>query len=480
LLRQLLTESLLLAVLGGALGLLLAHWTNQGLIHRLTEDGRPVVRLELNFAVLGFAFLASAFSGLAFGLVPAWLASRADLNAALKLGVRDGGAGSSRHRLRHGLIVAQVALALMLLAGAGLVLNGLSRFSTADLGWRIEGLHAGYLNLPAAAYPDADARRQFMDRLQETIAALPGVERASLANLLPVSGARSHIGLAIEASATPVTSGLSSLAFVSLGYFQTLGIQLMEGREFAPTDTPARPGVVVVNETFARACWPTASAVGQRIGQPGDWLEIVGVVADVLSATDPGEPTTRFQCYRPLAQDPQSGLVVVARGNVTAESLRRVVAEIDPDLPLSEAGAVGATVGRFFGQVAIAGWLLAVFAGLGLLLAALGTYGVIAGFVGQRTREIGVRMALGAQIRGVLWLVLGKGLRLTAMGLLLGGVGAVGLARVLASLTPGLKANAPGVVIIAGGLLLAVAFVACWFPARRAAKVDPMEALRSE
>jgi len=480
LLWQLLTENLLLAVLGGLLGLVLAQWTNQWLIHRLTEDGRPLVRLELNFAVLGFALLASTISGLAFGLVPAWLASRTDLITTVKQGVRDGGAGYSRNRLRHGLIVAQVAMALMLLAGAGLVLNGLNRFSTADPGWRIDGLHAGYLNLPAATYPDGAARRRFMDRLQEKLSGLPGVERASLANTLPVSGFRSHIGLSIESSATAVTGSLSSLAIVSPGYFSTLGIRLLEGREFAPTDSPERAAVVVINESFARACWPNASAVGQRVGQPGDWLEIVGVVSDVRSATDPGEPTSRFQCYRPLAQDPQSGLVVAVRGGVKAETLRRAVAELDPDLPLSEAGSVRANVGRFFDQAAVAGWLLAAFAGLGLLLAALGTYGVIAGFVGQRTREIGVRMALGAQIGDVLWLVLGKGLRLTAVGLVLGALGAVGLARILASLTPGMKANAPGVLVLAGGVLVTVAFIACWLPARRAARVDPMEALRNE
>ncbi|MGE3309131.1 MAG: ABC transporter permease [Limisphaerales bacterium] len=480
LLRQLLTENLLLAALGGLLGLLLAEWTNQWLIHRLTEDGRPLIRPELNLPVLGFAFLASTLSGLAFGMVPAWLASRTDLNATLKQGGRDGGGGSSRQRFRQGLIVAQVALALMLLAGAGLVLSGLSRFRTADPGWRIDGLHAGYLNLPAATYPDGDARRRFMDRLLQELATLPGVDRVSLGNALPVSGARSHIGLAIESSATSVTSGFSSLAFVSPGYFPTLGIRLLEGREFQADDLPGHPAVVIVNESFARACWPNASAVGRRIGQPGDWLEIVGVVADVRAATDPGEPPSRLQCYRPLGQDPQAGLALAVRGNVTGETLRRAVAELDRDLPLSEAGSVRATVGRFFGQAAVVGWLLAAFAGLGLLLAALGTYGVVASFVGQRTQEIGVRMALGAQLRDVLWLVLGKGLRLTSLGAVVGLLGAVGLTRVLNSLVPGLEANSPFVVAVVSGLLLAVTLLACWLPARRAARVDPLVALRAE
>ena len=480
LVRQLLTESLLLAVFGGLLGLLFAHWTNRWLLHRLTEDGRPLVRLELNLAVLGFAFAAATLSGLAFGLLPAWLASRTDLNSVLKQGARDSGSGSRRSWLGNGLVVGQVGLALMLLVCAGLVIDGLGRFSGADPGWRVDGLHSGRVNLPEAGYPNVQAQRAFVERLRQRLAALPGVERAAVANSLPISGWRSHVGLEVEASSTAVSSTLSGLAAVSPDYFATLGIRLVEGREFGPFDTAERPDVAVINEAFARACWPGESAVGRRIGQPGAWQEVVGVVADVRSATDPGEPTSRFQCYRPLAQDPSSGLVLAVRGSVTAEALRRIVAELDRDLPLSEAGAVRAAVDRFFDQAAIGGWLLAAFAGLGLLLAALGTYGVVASYVGQRTREIGVRMALGAQVRDVLWLVLGRGLRLGGVGLLIGSLGALGLARLLASITPGLDPNAPVVIALAGGLLLTVALVACWIPARRASRVDPLVALRSE
>jgi predicted permease len=449
-------------------------------VHRLTEDGRPLIRLEVNWAVLGFAFLVSTLSGLAFGLVPAWIAANTDLNAALKQGVREGGAGSSRQRLRHGLIVAQVALALMLLVGAGLVLTGLSRFSRADPGWRIDGLQAGYLNLPASTYPDGAAQLRFAVQLQEKLAALPGVERVAVASSLPVSGFRSHISLGIESSATALNSGLSSLAFVSPNYFSTLGIRLIEGREFTPDDMANRPSVAIINESFARACWPDGSAIGRRLGQPGAWQEVVGVVADVHSATDPGEPTTRFQYYRPLAQDPQSGLADAVRGNVTGDVLRKAVTELDSDLPLSEAGSIRTRLGQFFGQVAVAGWLLSAFAGLGLLLAGLGTYGVIASFVGQRTREMGVRLALGAQIWEVRWLVLSRGLRLTALGVGLGLLGSLGLGRVLASMLPGLKTNQPLVLTVVSLLLLLVAALASWLPARRASRVDPMVALRAE
>ena len=480
LLRQLLTENLLLAALGGLLGLVLAHWVNQWLVQQLTMDGRPLLTLGINLRVLGFALLASTLSGLAFGLAPAWLSSRSDLNSVLKQGGRGSGIDRSRHRLQQGLIVAQVALALVLLTGAGLVLNGLHRFGAADPGWRIDALSAGYVNLPAGKYPEGEPRRDSIRRLQEKLASLPGVERAALASALPLSGFRSHTGLEAEGEPPSSRPRLRSLSFVSPGYFATLGIGLREGREFTPEDTAGRPGVVIVNDALARALWPNGSALGKRIGSPGAWQEIVGVVDDVRAATDPGEPATRFQSYRPLAQETQSGLAVAVRGIVSPDALRRAVAEIDPDLPLSEAGSVRAKVGQFFGQAAVAGWLLAGFAGLGLLLAALGTYGVIAGFVGQRTSEIGVRMALGAQVGDVLWLVLGKGLRLTAAGVLLGLLGAAGLARVLVSLAPGLAANSPAVFVIGAALLLVVAFIACWLPARRASQVDPIVALRAD
>jgi len=478
LLRQLLTENLLLAALGGLVGLLFARWTTQWLTYRLVEDGVPMVHSELNLAALGFAFVASSVSGVAFGLLPAWWASRVDPNAALRHGDAGGGTGPARQRLRHALIVIQIALALMLLSGAGLVGAGLRQFSRSDLGWRLEGLHAGQLNLPEATYPDAGARRRFVDLLQQKLSTVPGVERAAVASALPISGSRSHIGLAIEAPATRVDSTLSALAFVSPGYFSTLGVRLVEGREFESGDSAEGPAVILINESFARACWPTGSAVGKRIGQPGAWHEIVGVIADIRSATDPSEPTTRFQCFRPLAQDPQSGLAIVVRGPVSVDALRRAVADLDPDLPLSEAGSVRATVGHFFDQASVAGGLLAGFAGLGLLLSSLGTYSVVATYVGQRTREIGVRMALGAEIWDVLWLVLGRGLRLTLTGTALGLLGSVGLGRILSSLLPGLAGNQPAILIAASGVLFVVAAIACWLPARTASHVDPMVALR--
>jgi putative ABC transport system permease protein len=476
LVRQLLTENLLLAAVGGAVGLLLADWTNYWLARELTQDGRPLLTSAMNLGVLGFALMISTVSAFAFGLLPALLASRTDLNTVLKQGTRGG--GSAPQRVQSGLIISQVALALMLLTSAGLVISGLQQFGAADPGWRIDGLSAGYLNLPEGKYPDSERRNAFVSLLQNRLAALPGVERAAVANGLPVSGYGSHTRFTVEGETSSESPKLRSLNFVSPEYFATLGIGVVEGREFNVDDVVGHPEVVIVNRALAHTYWPNSSALGRRIGSPGAWLEIVGVVEDVRSAADAGEPTTRFQSYRPLRQEPQSKLAIAVRGTVSADTLRQAVADLDPDLPLSGAGSVRATVDRFLGQASVAGWVLGLFAALGLFLAALGTYGVIAGFVNQRTNEIGVRMALGAQIRDVLCLVLGKGLRLTVAGVSLGLLGAFGLARGLASFAPGLKADQPMVFLAVSGLLVVVAFVACWIPARRASRVDPMKALR--
>jgi putative ABC transport system permease protein len=482
LLRQLLIESLLIAVLGGALGLLLSSWGNQLLGSLLVEDGKPLVSLKLDFIVLGFALAVSTLAGLAFGLVPAWLASRNDVNTALKQSSRGATDSRSQHRLRHGLIVLQMALALMLLAGAGLVVSGLKSFSARDPGWRVDGLSTGQLNLPDEKYGDGKLRNAFVERLQENLAALPGVEHAAVGNTLPLSGFRMATDLAVEHQSVE-TSGLRNLRsinYISPSYFMTLGMRLLEGRDFTAADTDDRPDVIVVNETLARTYWPGKSAVGKRIGFPGAWLEVVGVVNDVKSPTDAGEPSTRFQSYQPLAQQSQGNLTVAVRGNVSTAALRKIIAELDPDLPLSQAGTVRSMVARTHGQFAVGGWLLGAFAGLGLLLAALGIYGVMAGFVSQRTNEIGVRMALGARVHDVLKLVLGRGLKLTLVGTVLGLVGAVGLTRTLKAIAPGLESDSPLIVALVAALLVVVALVACWVPARRAAKVDPMVALRTE
>ncbi len=476
-LRQLLTESLMIACLGGLLGLEVAWWGNQILKRQIVVEGENVLMLALNLRVLGFALAASAISGLAFGLLPALLASRSEVNEALKQGSRGTAGDRSQHRMQDALVVAQVTLALVLLSGAGLVIRGLQRYSKSDPGWRVDGLSLGYLSLPKAKYGD-DQSPAFAARLQEHLAALPGVERVAVAWTLPVRqfNVSASFSIAGRPDARPGQEPERYVNGVTPGYFRTLGMRLLEGRDFTAADTANKPGVIIINETMARAFWPGESPLGKRI----DNDEVVGVVNAVRFPANPFEVKTHFQTYRPLAQAPGSSLAVALRGNVTAETLRRAVAELDPDLPVGEAGPALADVGRSFDDLAVGGKIFGGFALLGLLLAGLGIYGVIAGFVVRRTNEIGVRMALGAQISAVLWLVIGKGLRLSLLGAAIGLVGVLGLARLLASIVPDLPAADPFIILFVAALLLAVAFFACWLPARRAACVDPLVALRSE
>jgi predicted permease len=482
LLQQLLTESLLVALIGGVLGLALANWGNALLSQQILARAETVLRLRLNLGVFAFALGASILSGLAFGLVPAWLASRTDVNHALKQGSRGATADRSQHRLQHSLVVAEMALAMALLAGAGLVVRGLHQFAALDPGWRVDGLTVGYLSMPESKYGTDDARRGFINRLHEKLSALPGVERAALARSLPVSEFSVAGGFEIEGRpAWP--KGHEPLVFVTgvtPGYFETLKTRLVAGRDFNALDTANHPSVVIINEAMANAYWPGESPVGKRIGEPGDWQEIVGVAGDVRFPVDLSEPMTRFQTYRPFAQDPRSPLAVAVRGNVSPDTLRRAVAELDADQAANGISSARSAIGQRLGSFAIMGGLFSGFAALGLLLAALGIYGVIAGFVVRRTNEIGLRMALGAQLGDVLWLVLGKGLRLALLGVCVGLVGAFGIGRLLASLTPELAPKDPLTFIGVAGLLVGVAMFACWLPARRAARVDPMIALRAE
>jgi len=478
LLRQLLAESLLLAFLGGLLGLVLAGWSNDLLVRQFVVGGETVLSLPLNLRVLGFALAVSSASGLAFGLVPAWLASRTDVNDALKQGSRGMTTDRAQHRVQHGLIIGQVALALVLLAGAGLVVSGLRGFAAMDPGWRVEGMTLGYLTLPESKYGDGDRLRAFADRIEMRLAALPGVERMALCWNLPIRQFNVSSSFNLEGRPEP-PKGFAQECFVNgvtPGYFNTLGMQLLAGRDFTTADNTNRPPVVIINETMARVFWPEGPPIGQRV----NGAEIVGVVSNVRFPANPAELRTPFQTYRPFAQEPRGWLNIVLRGNVPPEILRRAVADVDPDQPVGDPGPVRADVARSLDNWAVGGRLLSIFALLGLSLAALGIYGVISGFVVRRSGEIGVRMALGAQLRNVLWLVIGKGLRLALIGTAIGLIGAWGISRLLASVLPELPDSDPSVLGIVAVLLVAVTILACWLPARRAARIDPMEALRSE
>jgi predicted permease len=478
LLRQLLAESLLLAFLGGLLGLVLARWCNDLLARQFVVGGETVLNLPLNLRILGFALGVSSASGLAFGLVPAWLASRTDVNDALKQGSRGMTTDRAQHRVQHGLIIGQVALALMLLAGAGLVVTGLRGFAAMDPGWRMEGLTMGYLTLPERKYGDGNRLRVFADQIELQLAALPGVEKVALCWNLPIRQFNVSSTFYIEGRPEPPRGSVQecSVNGVTPGFFETLGMRLLAGRALTSAENTNQPPVVIINETMARVFWTDSSPIGQRV----NGAEIVGVVNNVRFPANPAELRTPFQTYRPFAQEPRVWLNLALRGDVAPENLRRAVAEVDPDQPVGDPGPVRADVARSLDNWGVGGKLLSIFALLGLSLAALGIYGVISGFVVRRTGEIGVRMALGAQLHNVLWLVIGKGLRLTLTGTAIGLVGAWGISRLLASALPELPDSDPSVLGLVVVLLLAVTILACWLPARRATRVDPIEALRSE
>jgi putative ABC transport system permease protein len=488
LLRQSLTESVMVSLLGGALGLLLASWSN-GIIGRQLFSDLPGVSLTLDMRVFGFALFASMLTGLVFGAVPAWLASRADVNDALKENLRGTTASRLHHRLRHALIVGEVGFALVLLTGAGLFIGGLQRFLRLDPGWRVDGVVFAQLSLKGTNYARSFQRSAFFDQLDQRVAALPGVGRVSFSESLPVWPFGSSCGHQIEgrplAQGQPVPEVYHEA--VSVRHFETLGIRLREGRAFNSLDTTNSPRVVIINETMARAFWPNESPIGKRFANPGEnpnWREIVGVVNDVRFPASLGEPYTRFQSYEPMAQSPSSRATIALRSSISPEvvanSLLRIVAELDRDQSVHQVRAASALIARGLGRISLLGGLLGAFAVLGLVLAAIGIYGVTSYSVVQRTGEIGIRMALGAQRGDVLWLLLRNGLRLSLLGAVFGLGGAWAVSRLLAWVIPTLPSGNPAIFAAVTIGLIAAALLACYIPARRAKKVNPMEALRYE
>jgi predicted permease len=484
LLRQSMTESFVLACLGGVLSLLVAY-VAVAFINRSLFASLPGAAVTIDFTVFSFAFLCSVLTGIIFGTVPAWLASRADVNTALKESPR--GTTSAHHRLRYGLILGEVAFAVVLLAGAGLFLRGLQRFESLDYGWRADGLMTGQLGLQGDRYSSPPQRRVFLEQLEQRLLAIPGVQHVALSNSMPVFSFNSSGDLFIEGRPDP-EPGKAPEAFyeqVSLGYFDTMGVRLIAGRLFTSTDTFDHPQVVIINETMARQFWPNESPLGKRLLRTDRTpFEIVGVVSDISFPGSLAEPYTRLQAYRPLAQAPIPFVNVTLRttGNPEqfATPMRRALAELDPALALNLVRTAQSVVDQGLGNVSLLGTLLGAFAALGLALAALGIYGVTSYSVVQRTNELGIRMALGAGTRDVLWLILSTGAGVIALGALIGSAGAVAVSRLLSSTIPTLPTRDPIALVALILFLVVVALVACFVPAGRAARVDPLVALRHD
>jgi putative ABC transport system permease protein len=481
--RQLLTESVLLAAGGGAAGLLIAEWGVSALKAAAPAGTPRIEEVAIDPRVLIFAAALSLATGILFGLVPAWQASRETLSPALNRGGRapasDGGG-----RARRWLVVAELALALMLLVGAGLLVRTFIALQGADLGFNPDHVLAGFVLPPPATYRTDAQRRAFYDRLLERAAAIPGVKEASLSSITPLGG-DNDTNFMIEGRPKPRTPADAPTVWyreVSASYFSAIGIPLRHGRLFTTND--ADP-VAVINETMARHYWPAEDPIGRRMSfddAGSKPFTIVGIVGDVKMRGPRGE--LRDEAYVPYWQQPDAGTNVVLKSAVDPasliEPLKRVVQEVDPTIPVSGAEPLSVTVAQSNGPARFYAMLVTGFAALALVLAAVGVFGVMSYTVSQRTAEIGVRVALGADERQIFRLVVGESLTLAAIGLSLGAAGALAVARALRTLLFGVGLGDPATFAGMALLLMSVAFLASYMPARRAMRVEPMSALRSE
>jgi len=495
LIRQLMVESLLLSALGGAVGVLIATWGTRLIGNSIYIGDVRGVDLPVDTDVLVFTLLASAATGVLMGTVPAWIASRTDVNAALKQGSRGSTGDASRHGLRKLLIVSELALALVLLAGAGFFVRGTQRLAAADMGWKPDGLTVASLSLPYNDTYATDRQVQaFFDKLTSRMDALPGTQTATISTYLPITGFWRTSGIAVQDRPAPAR-GKEPLVYYNSetpGHIPNLGLRLIRGRDFTASDRADTVPVAIINEAMARDLWPGGDPLGRRIADATAsspvWMEIVGVVSDVHSTLElVRHPDTPFQVHIPLAQTPGTyihwfnvAIRSTAPQATVAAGLRAAVQQLDPDQPVYDISSAREQMDQITLSFVMTGEMLGAFALIGLVLSAVGIFGVIANLVSQRTPEFGIRMALGAQASDVLWLVLGQGLRLTVVGTAIGLACAWGLVRLLASIIPGMHGSDP--VALAGTvvLLVAVATVACWLPARRATQVDPLVALRGD
>jgi predicted permease len=489
--RQLLTESLILAGIGGVLGLLIAQWGTEALITAIPQNIPRISAIQLDGAVLAFTLLVSLGTGIVFGLVPAWQASHVDLNSALKTGARTGSGTEHKHSLRNGLVMAEVALALVLLVCAGLLIQSFSRLGRVKPGIQTGRLLTARIQIPDVAYPKIENVGAFFDRLLPAVQAIPGVKSASYILPLPLSG--SQIVTSFDIEERPLPEGKQNSAdnrVVGPDYFQTMGIPLLQGRTFAETDQLKSKPVMMINERFAQKYFPAQNPIGKRM-QPGwgidenkpPYREIIGIVGNVKHNALNEEFTPEM--YIPATQAPVGLVWLVVRTSVENPSsltpaIRAELAKVDQNIPLTRVRIFDEYLSRTLSRPRFNALLLSIFAGTALVLTAIGIYGVMAYSVAQRTNEIGIRMALGAAQSAIFKLVVGQAMTLVAVSLVLGLIGAFAATRLLRSLLFGVGAWDPLTFAAIVLLLTIVAFLAAWLPARRAARVDPVVALRAE
>jgi predicted permease len=484
LVRQLMTESMLLAIMSGALGLLLAYWlVSLAVMIKPPVDVPLSINLHLDYRVLIFTCLASLATGVLFGLLPALQATKVDLQSALKS--ETSGGSPRRSLLKNGLIVLQVSLSLVLLVGGGLMLRALQNAQTLDLGFNPKNAVEATFDLRLQGYNKARAL-EFHKRLLERVRTLPGVTSAGLVDLAPVDLHFSRGPVFIEGqSVERAKAPLAMTSRVSPGYFQAMGTALLRGRDFNEKDDEKAPPVAIINETFARRFWPGQDPLGKRFSlgradQPP--VQVIGVVADGKYAGLNESPQPFVS--RPLSQAYSGATTLIVRSDTDPQKqiavIRSELEQLDPYLPLSSSKLLTERLAMPLLPVRIATAVLSSFGLLALALAAIGIYGVMSYAVSRRTREIGVRVALGAQAADLLRLVLWQGMVPPLIGVALGILAALGLTRLVRSLLFGVSSADPLTYTGVAALLTTVALLACYIPARRATRVDPMVALRDE
>jgi putative ABC transport system permease protein len=489
LIRQLLTESVLLSLTAGAMGLLAGAATIRLERALLPFSEALLSGIRLDAWVLGFTFVVAVLTGVLAGLLPALGSSQVVLSEALKEGARGRSVGfdfSQQHRLRVVLGIGEVSLALILVIGATLLIRSLARLTTVDPGFRTDHLLTARLFLAGRGYAADASRGAFFERVLDRTRTLPGVRDAAWTNSLPLGeGVSVMFSVGIEGSAAPKPQTSNKWALyltVSPNYFRAMGIRLVAGRVFDTRDRDGAPRVAIVSQAMARLCWPDRDPIGKRLTMvdPPKWMTVVGVVGDVRqwSLSDTPEPSM----YLPLLQSPPRSafLVIHTGGPVSATDVAGAVRAIDHGEPVASTRTGEELLARDTASSRFRASVLGLFAGLALALALVGVYGIMAYSVSERTHEVGIRMALGAERGDVLQMVLMKGVLITALGVAVGVGGALALTRFLSSLLYEIQPADPLTFVAVSLLLIAVALLACYIPARRATKVDPMVALKYE